>query len=63
MTEKQIIDTYCRIRTIDETIPYDVLDFMKDSAIEKLRSESEPIVIAPDFIVEHNRRWTNDLKY
>ena len=33
-----IIDAYCRIRTIDQTIPDDVLDFMKDCAIEKIRS-------------------------
>lgn len=36
MTEKMIIDAYCRIRTIDQTIPDDVLDFMKDAALEKL---------------------------
>jgi len=37
MTEKMIIDAYCRIRKIDQAIPDEVLDFMKDSAIEKLR--------------------------
>ena len=37
MTEKMIRDAYCRIRKIDQTIPDDVLDFMKDAAIEKLR--------------------------
>lgn len=31
-----IRDAYCRIRTIDNSIPDDVLDFMKDAAIEKL---------------------------
>ena len=36
MNEKMIRDAYCRIREIDNTIPDDVLDFMKDSAIEKL---------------------------
>jgi hypothetical protein len=36
MDKKQIIDAYCRIRTIDQTIPDDVLDFMKDAAIEKI---------------------------
>lgn len=36
MNEKMIIDAYCRIRTIDNTISDDVLDFMKDAAIEKL---------------------------
>lgn len=35
-----IIDAYCRIRTIDNTIPDDVLDFMKDAAIEKLRKQA-----------------------
>jgi hypothetical protein len=38
MTEKMIIDAYCRIRTIDNTIPDDVLDFMKNSAIEKFQN-------------------------
>jgi hypothetical protein len=37
MTEKMIIDAYCRVRTIDNTIPDEVLDFMKDASIEKLR--------------------------
>ncbi len=37
MTEKMIIDAYCKIRTIDNTIPDDVIDFMKDAAIEKLK--------------------------
>lgn len=37
MTEKDIIDTYCRIRTIDHTIPDDVLDFMKIASLKELR--------------------------
>lgn len=37
MNKKMIIDAYCRIRKIDNSIPDDVLDFMKDSAIEKLK--------------------------
>lgn len=40
MSEKMIIDAYCRIRTIDNTISDDVLDFMKDAAIEKLRIQA-----------------------
>ena len=36
MTEKMIMDAYVRMRTIDNTIPDEVLDFMKDAAIEKL---------------------------
>ena len=36
MTEKMIRDAYCRIRTIDQTIPDEVLDFMRDASIEKL---------------------------
>ncbi len=41
MTEKMIIDAYVRMRTIDQTIPDDVLDFMKDAAIEMLRISEE----------------------
>lgn len=33
MKDKDIIDAYCRIRTIDTTIPDDMLDFMKDAAL------------------------------
>lgn len=33
MESKAIIDAYCRIRTIDNTIPDDVLDFMKDASL------------------------------
>jgi hypothetical protein len=40
MTEKMIIDAYVRIRTIDQTIPDDVLDFMKNASLEKLRKHS-----------------------
>lgn len=42
MTENMIIDAYCRIRTIDNTIPDDVLGFMKNAAIEKLRKNLNP---------------------
>lgn len=38
MKREDIINAYCRIRTIDHTIPDDVLDFMKNSALEKLDS-------------------------
>lgn len=41
MTEKMIIDAYCRIRTIDNTIPDDVLDFMKDAALEALTKQTD----------------------
>lgn len=53
MTEKMIIDAYCRIRTIDQTIPDDVLDFMKNAALEKLRkhavSSTLPVSSIPEF--------------
>ncbi len=48
MNKKMIIDAYVRIRTIDNTIADDVLDFMKDAALEKLElikvSELKPIL-------------------
>lgn len=37
MTEQMLIDAYCKIRSIDNTIPDDVLNFMKESAIERLK--------------------------
>ncbi len=51
MKEQMIRDAYCKIRSIDNTIPDDVLGYMKDAAIEKLNAEKlkyEPP--APDFI-------------
>lgn len=49
MTEKMIRDAYCRIRTIDQTIPDDVLDFMKDAALEKLRKHAVSNSIATEY--------------
>lgn len=43
MTEKMIIDAYCRIRAIDQTIPDNILDFMKHAALEKLRKD--PVMV------------------
>ena len=37
MKESDIIDAYCKIRKIDNTIPDEVLDFMKESALKRLR--------------------------
>jgi hypothetical protein len=39
MTENDIRNAYCKIRSIDNTIPDEVLDFMKNAAIEKLKTE------------------------
>lgn len=36
MTKDDIINAWARIRKIDETIPDDVLDFLRDSAIKEL---------------------------
>lgn len=46
-----IIDAYCRIRMIDQTIPDDVLDFMKDAALEKQAeqlNETDVMLSLPD---------------
>ena len=37
MTELDIIHAYCKIRNIDNTIPDDVLEFMKNASIKQLR--------------------------
>ncbi len=62
MTEKAIIDAYCIIRKTNNTIPDDVLDFMKDSAIEKLRSLN-PVPKIPDVIQVRICRGTNSSGY
>lgn len=36
MTKKQIVDAWAVIRKENHSIPDDVLDFMKDAALEKL---------------------------
>lgn len=36
MEKKDILNAYIKIRQIDNTIPDDVLDFMKNAAIEKI---------------------------
>jgi hypothetical protein len=40
-----IINAYCKIRTIDNTIPDDVLDFMKNTSLEKLNEIGENIIV------------------
>lgn len=37
MTVKDIIDAYLEIRKTNNTIPDDVLDFMKDCAVKELK--------------------------
>lgn len=65
MTKEDIINTYCKIRSIDNTIPDDLLDFMKDAAIEKLEEPKinygvSSVNIAgiefhvPDFLTKNN---------
>jgi hypothetical protein len=61
MNEKQIIDAYVRIRTIDNTIPDDVLDFMKNAAIERLRGLENPLVKKMEFMIENGLGW-EDMK-
>lgn len=39
MKVKDILDAYIRIRQIDNTIPDEVLDFMKRCAIERLEKQ------------------------
>ena len=65
MTHKNIVDAYCRIRAIDQTIPDHVLDFMKQSALEKLfrvlPSDDEIDKAAIAFANEHCDEVNGDL--
>lgn len=38
MIAKDIVDAWAKIRKIDNTIPDEILNFMKDAAIEKLKT-------------------------
>lgn len=57
MTEKDIIDAWAKIRKIDNTIPDDVLDFMKDCAIDRLKGDDGPFPKLP--IIAKNWVWMN----
>ena len=63
MTEKMIIHAYCRIRTIDNTIPDDVLDFMKDAAIEKLRKHAVSSSIEVEDALAFAEYFRNNFDY
>ncbi len=44
MKVKDIIDAYVRIRTIDNTIPDEVLDYMRKASLEKLYNDDKESV-------------------
>lgn len=50
MKKEDIINAYCRIRTVDHTIPDDVLDFMKDSAIKELERALKILPLVKDCV-------------
>lgn len=65
MNKKMIIDAYCKIRTIDQTISDDVLDFMKDCALKQLEQYSEVTMKTAEEIknkvaIEHGYESFND---
>lgn len=65
MTEKMIRDAYCKIRTIDQTIPDDVLDFMKDVSIEKINqinNTNSEITLAIELYVQHINEKIDTIK-
>lgn len=55
MKKQDIINAYLEIRKTNNTIPDDVLDFMKNSAIERLGDEtSQEPVLREDEVLLHN---------
>jgi hypothetical protein len=61
MKTKDIIDAWSRIRTTDNVIPDDVLDFMKDAAIEKIEQDKKrahPQLCVPEW--DEPLIWTNE---
>ena len=51
MKECDIIDAYLRIRKNDQVIPDEVLDFMKNAAIDRLRNENSEPDETPEYMV------------
>lgn len=62
MTEKDIRDAWTKIKEVDHTIPDNVLDFMKDCAIEKLNRKR--LTLEEIDKISHNMseiyRWKDD---
>lgn len=58
MKSEDIIKAYIRIREIDNTIPDEVLDFMKQSALQRLAAPSPSIDLqqAPEPVEDENRK-------
>lgn len=48
MKRSDIIEAWSKIRKIDSTIPDEVLDFMKDAAIERLQEDNKVILHVND---------------
>lgn len=59
MKVQDIIKAYVRIRSIDNTIPDDVLDFMKDSAIEKLKKTKDMNELSKKRIINNIDEFRN----
>jgi len=51
MKPKDIVDAWAHIRKIDQTIPDDVLDFMKDAALAAMK---KPPFTIPDWTTPNN---------
>ncbi len=50
INETEIIRAWSHIRKIDQTIPDDILDFMKECAIQKIRELNENEHITRQFM-------------
>ncbi len=63
MNKNAIIEAYCRMRTIDQTIPDEVLDFMKQAALEKLEEIDRPVKPNLSFMVYCSTNPDNVINY
>ena len=65
MKKQDIINAYIRIRKIDNTIPDDVLDFMKNAALERLSPPiKEVLPKCTEFEIDEraSKQWTKKMK-
>ena len=63
MTKEEIINAWAKIREENNSIPDDVLDFMKDCAIERLKEVNQE---QPEDITEteeYIQGWQDGIEY
>jgi len=57
ITQKEILDAYVFLRTNNQSIPDEVLDFIKDAALEKLKAIPIEPPVSPKTVEEEELEY------